>query len=208
MIWLVIGSSPSVVYTLPRVVESFAEKPFKVITCNSGISLWPVPDFYVAVDEKASVWRAPFAKHAQQHGTKLITLDRCPQSLKDRDVDWYDEFVTNGKGKPTRTAYGAFAYSGPLCVEYACHHGAKQIHLVGMDGYRKGIDDDHFDAGEVPRTKSADAWAKCTLEHIQPRMQDLAAVWSEIKFIQYGDPCYEVLADNYLVIRSDHASLA
>jgi len=193
--WLMIGSSPSVLQTLPQ----FADFDGMTITCNSGICLWPVPDVYFAIDQFASVMWHDEAANAQRMGTKLVSVLRGPKAAKQRKIEHYDLFLDLAhKTNPSRTDYGEFRYSGPLCVEHACHNGAEVIHLIGMDGYRHG--NDYWDADKalgrrnLPNMKSTHTEA-----HIQPRMQQLADVWHDVQFIQHGDPCYVVNADNWEV---------
>ncbi len=193
--WLMIGSSPSVLQTLPK----FSDFDGTVITCNSGIKLWPNPDYYVCVDMFASHSYHNKAKAAQDQGTKLVTLKRSPSAMKERRIEHYDIFLElSDKPESSRGRFGSFRYTGPLCVEFACHNGAKTIHLVGFDGYRHSTD--YFDP-DLPRRIPKDMMQTHTLDHIQPKMNDLANVWNDVQFIQYGDPCFTVGEDNWRVER-------
>ena len=208
--WLMVGSSPSVTSTLPAVTDRIGWRTVAahgdvwtelvdttVITCNSGIKLC-CPDVFLCVDMNSGHWYGELAKAAQERGTRLVTLQRDARALRERNVDWYDEFLVLGNG-PSRTQYGPFRYSGPLCVEYACMHGAKEVHLVGFDGYRK--QDDYFDANDIPRGKLVNCFQTHTVDNLQPAMREIARVWHDVRFIQHGDPVFEVGADNWEVRR-------
>ena len=66
MEWLMIGSSPTVVDTLPRVLAAVSD--VKIITCNSGWKLWPTPDVYLVVDQIACANYVEAAKAVQSAG--------------------------------------------------------------------------------------------------------------------------------------------
>lgn len=189
-----IGSSPSVLDTLPNVLKSLPDPV--VITCNSGIKLYKRPEYYLAVDQFASHLYHDLALDAQNHGTTLVTLDRGEKARRDRKIEHFDTHLTLGEGACTRDQYGSFRYSGPLCVEFACHHGARSVHLVGFDGYTKP--NDYFDP-ETPRRKQNNPTSTNTQDHLIPRLTELAAVWHDVWFIQYGTPCFEIIAPNWIV---------
>lgn len=198
MDWLMVGSSPSVLDTLPNVHRQVPKKT--VITCNSGIKLVPTPDYYFAVDEISTKGNYYRALAAQEQGTILGTLHRSScKARKDRHIEHYDLHIREGHGEPTREQYGAFRYTGPLCVEFACRNGAKVVHLVGFDGYRHATD--YFDPKTDRKLESRRAlsMADSTHEYIQPRLQRLAAVFHDVWFVQYGTPCFQISTPNWIV---------
>ncbi len=190
-----VGSSPSVLHTLPNVARTVAEKV--TITCNSGIKLVPTPDYYFAVDQIASQAYYYRALAAQERGTVLCTLERGDKARKERKIDHYDVHIPEGRGEPTRDSYGAFRYTGPLCVEFACRNGASVVHLVGFDGYRHNTD--YFDPQQDRKIGRAMSMADSTREYIQPRMERLAAVYNDVWFVQYGEPAFSVSQPNWIV---------
>ncbi len=195
-----IGSSPTVLETMRGVIHSVGEDT-PIITCNSGIKLWEVPHFYAAVDTVSTHTFHDEAILAQQAGTQLITLLRGEKAQRDRKIEHFDIHLELGNGDPSRSEYGAFRYTGPLCVEFACHHGAKRIHLVGFDGYRH--ETDYFDGSATHRkTGRAMSVADSTQEVLRPRMQQLAEVWHDVEFIQYGEPCFTIDCPNWAVVHT------
>lgn len=198
MNWLLIGSSPSVLEYLPRVRQEC--RIDRTITCNSGIELEPFPDVYCCVDSISQKRFSSAAREAQKQGTRLICLKRTPQALRNRDCDWYDEFIENGQGKPTRSKWGAFRYSGPLCVEYACRNGATTVYLVGCDGYSNQQPEQYFNGFRSTTCIPRDGlYQRCTVEVLQPAFQHIAELWHDVRFVQYGDPFYAIAGDNWTV---------
>lgn len=197
--WLVIGSAPTV-------VKAFGELPllhYTTITCNNGIRLVPFPDYYLIYDQDHAVAFEGAARLAQANGTHLVTIHRSnKEALRRQKLDFYDEYiqVDHGPHEPTREQWGRPAWSGQMCVEYACRNGATSIHLVGMDGYRKG--NDYFDAATYRKPLNNDAFpVEMNEVKIRPRMQSLTDAFPEIQFVQYGDPVYDVDRENWEVVR-------
>ena len=203
MEWLFVGSSPSVIEWLPQVLP-MADV---IITTNSGIKLVPTPDYYVCIDQFACVNYHDIALDAQAAGTKLITLNRSEPARKQRQIEHFDEFIDLPPiADCTREQYGRFQYSGPLCIQYACLHGAKVVHMVGTDGYK--VANDYFDAHDIPQRKcqSEQTLRNINNNAIAPTMRQIAAAWHDVEFMQYGDPIYQVGYTNWKVVHdhSDH----
>ena len=191
MQWLMVGSSPSVLDTLPQVMLDL-DNP-TIITCNSGIKLCE-PHHYVCVDQYASHYYVSYAKEAQKRGCNLITLKRVPEALKARNVAFYDEFLeVQGHGVPSRSQYGEFVYSGPLTLEYACHNGATDVHIVGCDGYR--WNGDYFD----PQTTRTERDVRELTKRTAMLFGEIAHAWHDVKFVQYGNPVFDILQPNWEV---------
>jgi len=194
-----IGTSPTVVQTLPAVTVRHQFE--RVITCNGGLSLAPLTDVYIAVDMHAGRQFAAQARHAQRGGTRLVTLNRDARALRERDVDWYDEFLELGPGEPSRATWGAFRYTGPLSLEYALRHDASSLVLVGCDGYRHGGSEDYFDGQQCARRNLATTAEQRTREALAPAFQARARLWPEVPIVQYGDPAFEIDSPNWEVRR-------
>lgn len=188
-IWLMVGSSPSVIDVLPKVRESLTNPT--IITCNSGIKIVH-PRHYVCVEQTAVNHYANAAQVAKSCGVNLITLNRS--HLRSRNVHWYTEFIENQPGPPTREKYGEFRRSGGLTLEYACRNGAKEIHLVGVDGHRN--ENDYFD-GEILRRITKDSENDVLTE----LYTQIATVFDDIQFFHHGDPVLDIQANNWEVVR-------
>lgn len=197
MKWLMVGTAPSVMRTLP----SFSAFEGMRITCNGGIELVPDPDVYLLVDMVASKTFRENAIRAREQGATLVTLHRDSEAaLVDRKVHDFDEFLRcDSQGEPTKAKYGRFRYSGPLCLEYACHHGASEIHLIGFDGYRTL--GDYYKPQPGTKSKSATHGVERTRDVLQPACQAIARAWHDVQFIQYGEPIFSVDSGNWEVVR-------
>ena len=186
MRWLHIGTSPTVNDTLPLARGLFNFD--KIITCNRGILLEPKPDFYLATDMKVGRQYETEARAAQAAGTRLVTYLRDQQAMIDRRVDFYDEFITEGVGDPTRAAWGMFRLTGPMCVEYACRTGCTELVMVGCDGYRGQPHADYFD--DYWRDERPGAEHRTQIMHLAFRK--IAEVFHDVRFIRYGRPLRNV----------------
>lgn len=195
--WLLLGTSAHVHSHMENVVPADYDA---VITCNGGLQLWPAPDVYIACDMAATVKWAQDARWAQQQGTRLVTLKRHPKALKERNSDWYDEFITEGKGDPTRSSWGNFHYTGPLTLEYALRHNASQVTIVGCDGYRTGLQDDYAAEIAFAPIKPSTTAPQRTAEVLAPGFERIARIFPEVPIIQYGDPCYSIDSPNWEVV--------
>lgn len=188
-----IGTAPSVEYTLPMVRFDDYDA---IITTNGGIRLHPNPTYYVLIDMVASEGYYEEGVAAQSMGTKLVTLKREQRALKSRKVDHFDMFISISEGQPTRDQFGRFRYSGPFCLEFACHHGAKQIDLIGFDGYRKF--GDYHEATKIPvRRRPVKYGIYATRDYVQPACEDIAEAWYDVTFNQIGDPVFGVDRPNW-----------
>ena len=196
--WLHIGSSPSVLQTLP---QALAEHDFDmVMTCNAGIKLYANPDILLLCDGVASVNYAEYARIAQMSGTRLVTLKReCQKAVSDRKIGHFDEFLElppvekpfDGK------AFTAFRFSGPLCLQYAILGGATQIVLVGCDGWTG--ENDYFDSDEGHHVQNChgDIYERSTMKILRPQFRQMADVCPDVRFIQYGEPTFTIDSPNW-----------
>lgn len=198
--WLHIGSSPTVLDMLPRALEEWEFD--SVITCNAGIKLYPVPDYYVAIDGHASVEYEQRARDAQAQGCKLITLWRHDERARhERRVNHYDEQLELPDRGWDFDGYNftAFRFSGPFCLQYAVIHGATTLVIVGCDGWTGDRDYFDHDDGHIIRNDHGDIFERSTMGHLVPAFRDIAKSRPDVRIVQYGEPLYEVDYPNWEV---------
>jgi len=189
-----VGTGPSV----HRGLDVVGEFDGRTITTNYGIDLVE-PDYYVGIDMTATMELAERTKELQIAGTRLITLHRDVWAAQvARKVDHYNEFIIVGsQDDPSQLRYGRFRYSGPFCLEYACHNGASEVHMVGFDGYR-WLNDYHYTNVENPdKTKGVQR----THDVLRPACQEIARAWGHVRFVQYGEPVFTVDSNNWEVVK-------
>lgn len=193
MRWAFLGSSPvapqHVATVLPRVA------PERTITTNAGIKLLPTPDVYFLADRVACGRYMPYARAAKANGTHLVTMYRHKSALIERGVDWFDEFLMNGVDPPLPNRWGAFNQSGATCLEYACRHGATEIHLFGCEGYTDEAA--YFDIAERP-TDHKISNAETTQQLIR-RTTLVVDCFPAVQFVAYGPIHYTIDAPNWHV---------
>jgi hypothetical protein len=182
--WLVIGSGPNAETALTRARRDWPDAT--TIATNSAALLLR-PDYYFISDQTACVRWAVVATAYQQLGTKLVTLARQTDALKNRGLEAFDIFVDGPD----------FCYSGIFCVLWAARQ-AERVCLVGHDGYRSTPDKlfvDYFDG----RLGSAQ-FARQTRDLIAPRLTAIAKAFPRVEFIQYMQPFgYQIDAPNWTV---------
>ena len=200
--WILVGSGPSVVNTLPAVWPQC--RPCGVITGNAGIKLVPLPDVYVCCDMVATRRYADAARVAQHNGAHLVTLKRKQVALIERDCEWYDEFLELGRGPATRETWGEFRYTGPLMAEYCCRRlGARDIVLVGCDGYQDG-QDEYFDQPDRPAHKVLSSTPEQrTRETLKPGFESVARAFPEVAFHHVGPASWTVDAPNWHAVSEE-----
>ena len=191
MRWLMIGTSPTVLQTLPIARQQGIGR---IITCNGGLGVVPTPDVYIATDQIACQKYAPAARQAQQHGTRCVTLLRQKSALRDRDCHWYDEFLELGTGEPTAATWGCFQYTGPQTLEYALRNGATSVVMAGCDGYRYCDGNDYFDNQTLNPRPDGDPQQRT--QCMARRYLQLARLFP-VPIIQYGDPVFDIDAPNW-----------
>ena len=116
--------------------------------------------------------------------------------MKTRRVDGFDEFLPGGptQNRFLRGGYSA-GLSGLLCLEYVVNHGAKRIHLVGMNGYAGRVGGDYFDGHETP-VNTPDKRLRHTREIIEPFVQTVVDACPDVEFVFYGQLNYRVTGRN------------
>lgn len=191
MRWVFVGSSPiapdHVASVLPRL------RPCTTITCNAAIKLFD-PDVYFLADQVACRRYSRLAKAAKERGpVHLVTMKRDRPALEMRNVQWFDEFLQNGVDPPQTNRWGAYNMSGAVCLEYACRHGATELHLLGCEGYADGAA--YFDQHERDtefRTAGADS-----TPHLVTRTTMVVECFHHVQFYAYGPLRYSIPLPNW-----------
>lgn len=189
MRWVFVGSSPKA----PEQVQDILPRlqPCRTISCNAAIKLLH-PDVYFLADQVACRRYSELARAAKP-GTHLVTMHRYPQALKARNVEWFDEFLINGVDPPLPNRWGAYNMSGAICLEYACRHGATELHLLGCEGYSN--ERSYFDQEDrCTEFKIADAE---TTPHLVLRTTMVVECFRDVQFYVYGPIHYKIPLPNW-----------
>lgn len=190
MIWLALGSSPLAPSSLHAARS--AHRVDKIITTNSGIKLVATPDVYFLSDSTACQKFNAQARAAHAAGTHCVTLSRHHAAMRQRGVEWFDEFVHNGP------PFSQFQLSGLFCIEYACRNGASTVLLCGLDGYNdRSPDGGKTDYWDDTRRESN---GNLTAAIIQPMMPNIVGRYPGVEFVHYGSPRFKVEAKNWRVV--------
>lgn len=194
--WIVCGAGPD---ARKMLALALARHPHAVtITTNSGIRLFKEPDrpdYYFLMDMHGCRIYHDEALAIQRLGSRLVTLRRDKAALKQRQVDHFDEFVPIVGGYEQFTRNGLTArLSGLLCMQYALMRGARELHLVGMNGYtgRPGGDYHGHDAPVMSHRRLR----SLTENVIEPFTQAAVDACSDVEFVFYGRLNYSVGGPN------------
>lgn len=183
-----------------------------VITTNAGIKLFgpqEPPDYYMVFDMVSTQRHYEDGLKAQGWGTRLVTLEKSPRSLKLRRTDHYDVFLPIARGSaPKQFIRGEYAdcgFSGLYCTMFAVNNGAADLTWVGMEGYRSqpgATVPDHFDGYHGP-----EKGVRQTQDVLGPFLQSVVEACPDVRFTFYGQPLYRLDGDNLTVISGggDHA---
>lgn len=191
--WIVIGSSPSAPAGL-RAARAVAPDA-RTITTNRGYLLFEGddrPDVYHLHDSVACKEHRQVAVDLAAKGSHMTTLDRRdPRALKQRNVDWFDEFLKlNSPTHPGRYKHGVYAscgLSGLMILQYALNNGARGVHVVGLEGYANK--DHYFDGGADLTQKKG---LKFTRDQIGPFVQSCVDACPDTQFTFYGHLNYPI----------------
>lgn len=196
--WIICGAGPDAREMLATVRGRYPSAT--TITTNQGIELFPAPDrpdVYFLTDSCGCRLYHDQAMDAQRRGSRMVTLRREIGPLKDRGLESFDEFVPAGSAKVcnqfVRGMYTA-GLTGLLCLQYAINHGAKQVHMVGMNGYIGGSGVDYFESdgpANLGITKRSH-----TENIIVPFTQSAIDSCPDVEFIVYGRLNYNVSGAN------------
>ena len=195
--WACVGSSTSAAKWLPVVL---AENPgICTITTNKGIELFPnrPPEFYWLSDSTACRRYSAIAAERQSEGMQLVTFRRDAGALVSRGVENANIFLPHDRPAVanvfTRGEYPQPSISGLVLLQFAVNHGAKELHLVGMEGYRDGPGKDapnYFDGTGHSIHKQH------TEKIIRPFIQSMIDVCLDVEFIFYGNMNFRVGGPN------------
>ena len=201
MEWVVVGSSPTAPEWLEYVRQN-TESPKFAIT-NRAYKLFqddPPPDIYFLGGEVSGDIRGryeqffPAAKALKKRGTRLVSLKRKANDLKEAGLDFMDEYIKVDVGRwgkwrfhPGGNHYCAVGYSGLFCLQYAVNHAATVVHCVGMEGYAKE-GSHYFDGSPDSELNQTDV--------IQEIVQAVADACPWVEFVFYGKMNYRVIGQN------------
>lgn len=174
------------------------------IACNAAIYRYLIRDeplhYYWLHDHLACDLFGDYARYCQQNrGTKIITLARSgPGALAMRGLEQADEFIDASSPDHTvtwqRGKYTNARTSGGLCLQFAVNHGAKNIHIVGIEGYKSTADNiviDTFDGRLGKDTSNFQAKA-----YQAPLFKLIADTCPDVQFTFYGKPVAPIEGPN------------
>lgn len=194
--WIVIGSSPGAPEWLPVVRTRYPHA--ETITTNSGGLLFTLPDrpaYYFLSDHQACEEHGELAQDLAARGSRTITRKRADSALKNRGVEWFDEFIQDERpGTMLDFVPGHYCdsgLSGLFCLQYAVNHGACGIHMVGFEGYGDG--QHYFDK---PRVQAQNKSVAFTEKYIRRFVQSVVDVCPDVTFHFYGDLNYRISGRN------------
>lgn len=190
--WLVLGSGPGAREHYERAREQCGV----VATCGTGIEIEPSPDYYWMTDTLSAILNGSAAIHARdQHGTQIITgvhtMERVPGLGP--YVDHIVRYSTQHETEWTPGEYHNGRTSGCFLVQWAVNHGAREVHLVGMGGYRSSegqitVDYDNGKRGVAEYEQVMRSYA--------PMMRSIVRQSPKVRFVFHGRPNYECEGTN------------
>ena len=138
--WMVLGASPCAAecHCIPEV---------DAVAAAGASILIHRPDFYFIYENDALWKHMDELAEARQLGTKVIlgwnlwdTLKHSTPPIYDYPCDDYLPLKKCINSKEPEKAWKPGVYvpicGGGLALQWAVNHGASEIHLVGMEGYR------------------------------------------------------------------------
>jgi hypothetical protein len=171
----------------------FVPEEVTTIACNAAVDEFngrPL-DYYLLYDEEACRRHATAAYGKRVGGTVLVTLGRKSQrALEKRGLLDFDVFLTRVPAVKdvffVRGEYsGNLALSGLHCLAFAVNNGAKEVIMLGLEGYEPWL-------------------AKVTLI-IQPVTQAIIDACLDVEFSFIGSPTYKLTGDNLTFYGDGHA---
>ena len=195
---MVLGSSPSApsYFQIPD-VDVIASAGAAILLCR--------PDWYLIFERDALWLHEDKLKDARANGTKVIVNGAWRKHLKTTKGEdyeypcdeWIDDFC---KGSVFRShlywtpGLYAEAVGGCLALQLAVNHGAKEIHVVGLEGYSGEVD---YFTGQ----RGTYIGPRLTREGYGPLMQKIVSLSPEIQFVVYGDLKYPLDGDNVSLVK-------
>lgn len=194
--WIVCGAGPDAPKMLAVAKRRYPHST--TITTNSGIRLFREPDrpdYYFLTDMYGCQIYHDEAVAIQARGSRLLTLRRDKSALKQRRVDHFDEFIPMVGGYEQFTRKGLTArLSGLLCMQYALMRGARELHLVGLNGYTGRPGGDYYEQ-DAPVTAHR-RLRNHTENTIAPFTQAAVEACPDVDFVFYGRLNYSVGGPN------------
>ncbi len=198
--WAIIGSGPSG-HDMPETVIGLGAE--KVLCINGSIAWTPlaVVTHYLFFRYE---YRALFPQMAMQ-GIKLLTF-YSPKQLREGVpggiVETVERLFPSKEGpgirRPRAMKWDRKTYPrvhdpvGPHAVLYAVLHGAKSVHLWGIDGGDR--DEDGLPA--VPGHAMSAEYHRCII-------QACADACPDVQIVQHGDPLFRLTGENVRLVRRD-----
>ena len=188
--WMVLGSSP----TAP---DHYQTPDVDVIAvAGDGILLVPGPDYYL-ISEATALWRREAQmKEARKLGTWVVMgkdMSRAIGKYAGKDYKYPCDEIIDGRLRVYDWKPGHYVRTcgGGIALQWAVNHGAGEIHLVGLEGYKGKGEPDYF-TGQ----KGHPNGLKVMEEHYFPMLKAVMTRSPQIQFILYGHPTYRIEADN------------
>lgn len=211
--WMILGSSPSGPddYQIPK-VDVIAAAGASITFCQ--------PNYFFIVEVR-SLW--DYHKElleAQANGTKIIVRKHLIEKiLKNRTAD--GRYIPPIAGKyPGRFPYDILidlvegdelkiwenwtpdkyilGNAGMIALHWALNHGATEIHMVGMEGYRGPPYIDYCTREQTHKH----ARLQSEIAYI-PTLQKMVKYYKNVKFTIYGTPCYQLVGKNVQLHRAN-----
>lgn len=191
--WLVLGASPSApdFYKIPD-VDFITSAGDAILLCR--------PDWYFVNERRSLDLHKQERAEARAKGTRVVIQRSFRKLIKYHDDSNfcfpYDDCIEDfSYGSIWRSheywTPGRYSQSssGCLALQWAVNHGATEVHMVGMEGYTGGVD--YFTG-----TKGSELGARWTHESYGPLVQRIIETSPDIQFTMYGEPLYQLKAEN------------
>ncbi len=178
-----------------------------VASSGDGIRLRR-PDFYF-VDEQEALWRYEDEQaKARAAGTKVILSEHLRQVIRSEKGPVY-QYPCDLMMKQYPISYFSShriwvrgitvpMCGGGLALQFAVNHGGKDIHLVGLEGYRGEGHKDYF-TGQMGNSLGI----KYTKVVYGPFVRKVVTRLQDVHFTFYGDLSYEVEGDNVTFVTGE-----
>lgn len=197
--WLIIGGGTSAAIAFDLAMADHPDAT--TITCNAGGGLFLdrgiVPDYFLmyCTAQAFNLWSDDLIE-LHRRGCHVIGERRSEGAVFKRLGRYSERIEIMDLGRalrcppfdPAKMVYVRF--SGLMCLQYALHHGAETVVLVGMEGYRSTRERhvvENFD-GRMGR----DTGQKLTNSWIRVFTNSCIERCPQVRFIFYGRPNYEV----------------
>lgn len=207
--WLIVGSSPSMPFFLEYLVKDrgwdLNSPDLIVATANAAlyelIRYGCYSDYYAVMEIcSPKLYGRMYEDARENHGTKIVTSSMAMNNKIGIDADIILEITGfSDVAEFKRGRYITGGTSGSHLMQLAVNLGAKQVTLIGMEGYRS-----------TPHTKVVDTFdgrlgpsfgAKHTEQWYGPLMQQVVSACPDVLFDFYGRLRYPMVGHN--VFRCD-----